>query len=827
MADLWSRLGYDLVAEETIRTLRASTGVAVLQGPPGVGKSWLSRGIGALWEAHGGGTVVAEGDSSRTSFPYYPLAFALGGLASGWKDFAPKAAGVARAAEGLAGSSGLVTAVVHAVAAAKKARRPGRKFLLDDTAMDVLDHLERLADHRPILLVGDNLHWWDVASLELLRRFRDPRMQQAYPFLAQLRLLAVQTTEPHQSVANPHAHTALLDPSVTARFELKRIPREGFETVLAELGAGPVSVETGALVYDFCGGHLAVASRAADRIAEGSLNSFIAAADSVDFLRSLMLDRIASLGEVGAKVTYLLQVAAVLGLTFRRDEVACATEVSEGEGARLLRHCRDERLLELSNGTARFVHDLYRQFFLEAADDQRVEIHERLMECLRIFRPGEYELRCLNALRAERTAEAAANAALAALARQRDGLPWRNLSSEVLEVLANTDLLPVVERLEVAWADLNHYRFADCLATIDRLPRALPKPLLAEADYLRAMCLMSTRCEADRAEGRILLQGWSGYVEEEAELGLRLDRLLLYGLAHSVDKSAARELESRIKQVLIDRVGDPSARDDFYTLDRCASSLYQPDVALIRNREAVAHFRPTKGRTVVRRPLEYYRSLVNFGAGLISNALYDEAGAVYSDVERLLEEYGRDVFPRPDYPRMNHVLADYRAELISATEAARRQRQIATSLLVPADPFYILNGLAVFLTLAGEIEESLDIWDRLDAELSGRAREPEPSMVYLIRSNRCGAKLVAGGGGSALQAEWRELEPVLRRVAYNFRDLLFRRHELLVPRMAEKTPISAAALDEYLVTDRFEFGPLWDNFGRGFRMPEVEFWREN
>ena len=44
---------------------------------------------------------------------------------------------------------------------------------------------------------------------------------------------------------------------------------------------------------------------------------------------------------------------------------------------------------------------------------------------------------------------------------------------------------------------------------------------------MRAMCLMSTRSQQDRANGRLILEGWSGYVEEEPEIGTRLMLLLL------------------------------------------------------------------------------------------------------------------------------------------------------------------------------------------------------------------------------------------------------------------------------------------------------------
>ena len=186
---------------------------------------------------------------------------------------------------------------------------------------------------------------------------------------------------------------------------------------------------------------------------------------------------------------------------------------------------------------------------------------------------------------------------------------------------------------------------------------------------------MSTRSEDDRAEGRSILLAWEGYAELEPELGIRLLQLLLYGLTHLRDKQPGRELEGRIRQLLGDRVSfDPAAKDALYTLDRSSASLYQPDVAIIRKREAVAYYGPTPENTVLRRPVEYYRCLVNYGASQISNARYQDALETYGKVRKLVKEYAPKTFPRIDFPQMNQLLAEYRCRRVSAANAVRGQQ---------------------------------------------------------------------------------------------------------------------------------------------------------
>src|SRR5580698_1690777 len=153
--------------------------VCLIEGPPGVGKSWLAKGIGALWERSGGATVVIEGDPLRTDVSLYPFSFAMVGLAKGWGSVVPAIANVAKAGEVLLGTAGLITNTVELLDSVRRRRRGSRAVLLDDQEQQILHELGSLARKRPLLLIADNLHWWDEASLALLAQLRAPRMVEA------------------------------------------------------------------------------------------------------------------------------------------------------------------------------------------------------------------------------------------------------------------------------------------------------------------------------------------------------------------------------------------------------------------------------------------------------------------------------------------------------------------------------------------------------------------------------------------------------------------------------------------------------------------------
>ncbi|HEX7130968.1 MAG TPA: hypothetical protein VF228_00240, partial [Iamia sp.] len=713
MGGLWQTLGYDERASEIAQGMRGDRTINVIEGPPGTGKTSLARAIGGLWASSGGSTIVAEGDVARSDDVLYPFGFVLAGVPGSLRSMGSGAANLSRVAEVFLGTQGILTSVVEAAGAFRREAQARRSAYLGAEEQQVLAEIERLSGDNPLLILADNLHWWDKRSIDLLRTLVDPRAWTSWPFLAGARLVAIQTPHPYQHAAHPDALAGLLAPARTRRHRLQRIEREGFEQVLIDLGAPPTdAVRAADTVHRLSGGHLALASRAAQRLADGELGSILEAGRSDDFLRLLLTERMEALGELGQQITYLLQVGAVLGLAFRRSEISCAIGGPPNETGRLLRFCREERILDFSEDSAQFVHDVYRQYFFEAGADLRVEIHEQLAECLRNFRPADYDLRALNALRADDAGEAGRLTVHAALLLQREGRVWRELPPELLTHLDRRRLTSFVEMCEAALVALREYRFDDCLGLLDEAPGGLPRSLVAEVEYLRAMCLLATRSEIDQGDARSALGAWSGYEETEPELGIRLARLLLYGLSHLINKDQGLELEARILGFLGRRSSfDPTAADDQFSILRSAGSLYQPEAALRRTRRAAKHFAPATGQTVIRRPIEYYRSLLNYGADLIASSLHDDAKDVHRTIGGLFDRYGEDLFPRPDFAKTNEVLNRYRRGDIDAAEAALAQAAICSHLPARADPFYPENALAAYTALAGNPAAAVTRYD--------------------------------------------------------------------------------------------------------------------
>ncbi len=754
---------------------------------------------------------------------FYALGLALARLSGGWRGFGPASAEAAIAGERLLGTAGIITTAVKALLSARPKRRRARIMYLGDDEQQILFEIERLAGDKPVLLIADNLHWWDSASLELLGRFREPRLRESFQFLSDMRVLASQTEQRFQPVAHALERDALLSEPGMRLVELQRISRERFADVLVAMGAPDSPPDVVDAIYSLSGGHLALASRCAARLAQDDAASFLAAQETDEFVSRLLSDRLRSLGSVGTEALDLLRIAAVIGTRFRRDQVACVWDGDDAEISHLLRFLRDEEVLQLSGEAGWFVHELYQRHFLSSEAFDRVALHERLSDCLRVLSPGNYALRCDNAMRAERQDDAAALGLLAALASLREGHPWDDLPQPILNAIHAGGLTPVVQRLAQAVGHLAGGRPDACAETLLHLPHALDKRVAAEVDYLRAVSLMESRSGTDQDAARQLLAGWAGYEAEEPDIGVRLMLLRLYAMAMTPDNAAAREVESEIKRFLRDRVSfDRAAEDALYTLDRCSPAIVTPETALLRTRDAANHFAAPEGHETVRRPIEYYRSLANHAAEFLLHTDFERAVEVSSAIEALVLSYAPGTFPRVEDPLSNGLQAELRLGRIGPSEAVECQRQIIAEHASPNDPFYVENALGAYLSLDGQFGPAVDLYDRLLHELASR-RNPIPSIEYLLRANRTATRFVAGNRDGVL-SEWTALGRVVQRVPYPTAPMLVRRHELLHRVLELGTQMTPSQFDECLIVGRApEFGPLWGQIGRGFRVPELEW----
>jgi anti-anti-sigma factor len=308
---------------------------------------------------------------------------------------------------------------------------------------------------RPWLLILDDLHWADQSSLELLRylgrhlpslalmilgTYRDDNLTPGHPLRETLRDLSSHPT--YQWLSLERLDQAGVGQLLFLLWQ-QPVPEALVEKIFQHTGGNPFYVEEVAKGMDDDG---------LVKIHEGL--SYFPEADQVRLPRSVHEAVLGRIHHLNPETETLLRQAAVLGQTFRFDDLQAMTRLTEWEVLEHLDTALEQRLVqEASGGNAfRFTHvEIHHVIYAELGTLRRRLLHRQAGEALErrampepeqlaeelayhFSKAGEFERALVYSIQAARRSEAAyANEA---------ALNWYNLALEVLDQLDPEEAKP-------------------------------------------------------------------------------------------------------------------------------------------------------------------------------------------------------------------------------------------------------------------------------------------------------------------------------------------------------------------------------------------------
>ncbi len=377
----------DALRESLAQVAASGRRAAFITGDPGIGKTRLVSEV--AYEAHGAGTLVLAGRcDERLELPYQPFVE----LCEHLVEHAPAEMledHVARYGDSL---SRLVPSLTRRTADRTAQLAPpseSERYVLFRAVEGLLD--AACADG-PVLVVLEDLHWADPATLGLLWRLLSSPRRAPLMLLGTCRVTELAEDQPlRQLLADLHreANVARLDLSGlrsgdvvelvvaigdrvgdTADEELVRALEAGTDGnpfFITELTRG--LLETGAMSSTDGRWHLTGGADIADHLPP-SISETLAA-------------RVRGMGD---DVRRCLRAAAVIGEEFDLDLVAELAELPQGTAADALDLAvRRSVLLEVPSrpGRFRFVHVLMQRYvYRELGSARRIELHRRVAEAM-------------------------------------------------------------------------------------------------------------------------------------------------------------------------------------------------------------------------------------------------------------------------------------------------------------------------------------------------------------------------------------------------------------------------------------------------------------
>lgn len=342
-----------LLRAEIGRALDSHGGLVLVTGEAGIGKTTLVTG--GVEDAKRAGALVLGGScwQSDGAPGYWPWVQVIRGLR--------------RAAEW--SSVGTETADVLAILLGERSgagKEPFEGFRLYDA---VTTALVAVAQRRPVVVVIDDLHWADTASLKLLE------------FAAQHtwfeRLLLVGTYRDVEAEAPGHPLAPLIMPLVAKAtcISLTGLGRDEVGSLMARTAGRTPEPGLVDEVHRRTGGNPFFVEQTARLWQGGGSGTAIAPG-----VRDALQKRISLLSP---QVVALLTDASVLGREFHRDVLAALAGLAAARVDGLLGQAVAARLVvELTEGRLGFAHDLVRETLYESLGEGAAGRHARVITAL-------------------------------------------------------------------------------------------------------------------------------------------------------------------------------------------------------------------------------------------------------------------------------------------------------------------------------------------------------------------------------------------------------------------------------------------------------------
>jgi len=802
----------------------------LVRGPSGVGKSHLLGAVGDYCAAQGKVVVIATGEQGIVR-PFQPFLRVTGRASSRLraKRFAVQGAEAAARTVPVVGS--LVAFVTQAIMNDRSRTRRGRLRHLRSDEFEVLLHLESIVHNSDLLIIADNLQYWDNDSVSLLLELlRQEFLIEDFPFVDRIGCILGVTDG--RDPTNREAMQAIIDSSDWREHRLSPIARDEISAALRKFGShGDIPSNELDGLYAITGGHLALLRQLAlglqgTKLPHGETASWSSIGKSdLDILAKVIALRISAKDVLAGSLRAVLDAAAVIGESFSIPEIECLTNLRNPVLREALRVAQEMQVLARYADRHAFTHEILRDSLLRMLGENGPDWHSSLAKCLAVIRPWDYRSRAEHLNAAGENAPAARLFFASLFQRLRNELPVSD--SDRNAVMAK---LSATGQSRTGNALLKAYTLTgpQALRLLESIENTEPPYFVAEKELMRACLIMGSTRRTDREEAVRILESALVLEHEEPEVDTRIRLALLSGYTHLGRKSEARQIELQISQLLGKfRRFDPVCENVLYVHYRKAATVWGAETSADRCREAVAYFGPTEGSDLPRSPRQYFMALCNLSGNLLNCGLIEEA---LKNAENGIAVYNRfSSFGIAEAAKCinNLVIAGILIDKLSPSEGRQLLVGAVETSIAESGSWIHRSNLAVLAALDGELElAENELLTARSGQLEGGVSDTYHR--YLVDANLAAVWHLLGRKQEGVDL-WSQLENAIPQVPDLDRVLWRARHTTQFSAFDGVAPGQVRQWFDFLQTRRPKGADAaaWRFFGRGFVLSDSQIWTSN
>jgi tetratricopeptide (TPR) repeat protein len=359
---------------------------------------------------------------------------------------------------------------------------------------------------------------------------------------------------------------------------------------------------------------------------------------------------------------------------------------------------------------------------------------------------------------------------------------------------------------------------------LERLEDIVPGILVAEKCYLLSLCYLKTMDHKDLVKSREILSGWDEFLLSETEIWLRLNTTLMSVYACLYDMDSAKKIERSIMKCLQERTSYDSSTGYYINIiRRKASSLYISEVACNRTAKSIEYFSAMDDQMKFVYPLQYYYSINNHAANLITSGDFIEAFKFSKEALSVPNRIDNVHFPEYEIPSSNYIVSGLLSQNFSNQEALQLFKEVYNKNGTTADTILIANNYGVIEILNGNLNTAYILFKELYDSI--KDSNIDCYYKYFIGSNLALLRHSLGDKEQAL-TEWAMLSQLIPPIPDQV--FLKRRHDILLQALSD-IPSNSWELIDSFITDNYpkELGRQWAYFGRGFLFSDIQIWYES